>query len=73
MITFSSLGFRVIAPDARGYGDSTVTENVADYRVEQHVSDMMALLKHLNRDQALWVGHDWVLCLLNSLVLPSYC
>lgn len=30
-----------------------------EYRLEKHVSDMLALLAHLQRDKAVWVGHDW--------------
>lgn len=59
LLALSALGFRVVAPDTRGYGGSTVTRNVKDYALEQHVSDMLALLKHLGREQAVWIGHDW--------------
>jgi soluble epoxide hydrolase/lipid-phosphate phosphatase len=59
ILAFSALGFRVVAPDTRGYGGSTVTKNVRDYALERHVSDMLALLSHLNRSQAVWIGHDW--------------
>lgn len=33
--------------------------DVTEYRLEKHVSDMLALLAHLQRDKAVWVGHDW--------------
>lgn len=73
--TFAALGFRVVAPDTRGYGGSTVTKSVSDYRLEQHVTDMLALLKHLGREQAAWIGHDWGCGLVWALVAhhPEVC
>ncbi|EXL65833.1 soluble epoxide hydrolase [Fusarium oxysporum f. sp. conglutinans race 2 54008] len=59
LLTLASLGFRVIAPDARGYGRSSVPQEASAYALEHHVSDMSALLTHLGRDKAVWIGHDW--------------
>ncbi len=59
LLAFADLGFRAVAPDNRGYGRSVVTKERSDYRLEQHVADMLALLSHLQRDEAVWVGHDW--------------
>ncbi|WP_399697188.1 alpha/beta hydrolase [Xenophilus sp.] len=56
---FAALGFRVVAPDMRGYGGSTVHTACADYAMAQVVQDMVELLAHLGRDKAIWVGHDW--------------
>jgi pimeloyl-ACP methyl ester carboxylesterase len=56
---FSHLGFRVIAPDLRGYGRSSTYANHADYAVEHAVADMLELLDSFGRDRAVWVGHDW--------------
>ena len=53
------LGFRVIAPDMRGYGRSSVYENHSDYAQELIVNDMLDLLDSLGREKAIWVGHDW--------------
>ena len=49
----------MIAPDGRGYGGSTVTNEVSDYRTERHNLDMVALLDHLQKPKAVWIGHDW--------------
>jgi pimeloyl-ACP methyl ester carboxylesterase len=43
----------------RGYGRSTVYARKADYALENAVGDMLALLDHLGRERAIWVGHDW--------------
>ncbi len=56
---FAGLGFRAIAPDMRGYGNSTVYTNRDDYAQKLVVADMIALLDSLGRDRAIWVGHDW--------------
>ncbi|KAH8602026.1 Alpha/Beta hydrolase protein [Bisporella sp. PMI_857] len=75
IIALSSLGFRVVAPDTRGYGGSTVTNDVRDYRLERHVADMLALLEHLGREQAVWIGHDWGCGLVSSFAshYPEKC
>jgi pimeloyl-ACP methyl ester carboxylesterase len=56
---FAARGYRVVAPDMRGYGDSTVHQDPAAYRQELVVGDMLALLDHLDRRRAVWIGHDW--------------
>lgn len=56
---FAELGFRVVAPDMPGYGRSTVSNKPEDYSLESVNSIMGALLAHLNRDSAIWIGHDW--------------
>jgi len=56
---FGAMGFRAIAPDMRGYGRSSVYHRHEDYRQELIVQDMLALIDHLDREQAIWVGHDW--------------
>lgn len=75
LLSFASLGFHVVAPDTRGYGGSTVTRNITDYRLEQHVTDMLALIEHLGREEAVWIGHDWGCGLVWALVAhhPEVC
>ncbi|MGR8920352.1 MAG: alpha/beta fold hydrolase, partial [Gammaproteobacteria bacterium] len=53
------LGFRAIAPDLRGHGGSTVYPAHADYALERHVGDLIALADSLGAERAVWVGHDW--------------
>jgi soluble epoxide hydrolase/lipid-phosphate phosphatase len=57
--TFASLGFYVVAPDTRGYGYSSVSNTISDYSLEALVQDALALLSHLQRKEAVWIGHDW--------------
>jgi pimeloyl-ACP methyl ester carboxylesterase len=55
----ASLGFRAVAPDLRGYGNSSVYSRHEDYAQELVVGDMLNLLAGLGRQRAIWVGHDW--------------
>jgi soluble epoxide hydrolase/lipid-phosphate phosphatase len=57
--TFAGLGFRVVAPDMPGYGRSTKTREMGDYTLQKLVAGLVALLKHLERSEAVWVGHGW--------------
>ncbi len=52
-------GYRVIAPDLRGYGRTDAPEAVAAYRTEHLVADMLALLDVMGIEKARVVGHDW--------------
>jgi pimeloyl-ACP methyl ester carboxylesterase len=56
---FADLGFRVVAPDMRGYGRSSVYPRHEDYALEHAARDMIELLDALGREKAVWVGHDW--------------
>jgi pimeloyl-ACP methyl ester carboxylesterase len=56
---FGALGYRVIAPDMRGYGRSSVPDSHEAYALEPIVEDMIELLDHLGGERAVWVGHDW--------------
>lgn len=56
---FASLGFRAIAPDMRGYGNSGVYPNHHDYCQREIVADMIELIDSLGYEKALWIGHDW--------------
>jgi pimeloyl-ACP methyl ester carboxylesterase len=64
-------GFRAIAPDLRGFGESDRPGEVADYAVSRSVRDLVAVLDALEVERAQVVGHDWgaaVAWVLASLV-----
>ncbi|MFA5938933.1 MAG: alpha/beta hydrolase [Sinimarinibacterium sp.] len=52
-------GFRAIAPDMRGYGESDIAARTADYAAKCVRADYVALLDHLGIERADVVGHDW--------------
>lgn len=56
---FAALGFRVLAPDLRGYGRSCVYDRHDAYALEYTVADMLELLDSVGHEKAFWIGHDW--------------
>lgn len=52
-------GWRVLAPDQRGYSRSSVPTDVAAYRSDHLAADLLALLDDVGADDAVFVGHDW--------------
>lgn len=53
-------GFRVIAPDLRGYGLTEIPKGgVTAYRMDQLVADVVSLLDVLGVAKVRLVGHDW--------------
>jgi pimeloyl-ACP methyl ester carboxylesterase len=52
-------GFRVIAPDLRGCGETQMMPCVADYRIEHLIADLAALLDALAIARVKLVAHDW--------------
>jgi pimeloyl-ACP methyl ester carboxylesterase len=52
-------GYKVIAPDLRGYGDTKGPADPEAYTNLHVVGDMVALLDALGEKQAVIVGHDW--------------
>ncbi|GLZ47178.1 putative hydrolase [Actinomycetospora sp. NBRC 106375] len=64
-------GYRVIAPDLRGFGDSDKPEDVASYRLHHSVNDMLALLTERGVERAAVAAHDWGSALGWALALRS--
>ncbi|WP_276300640.1 alpha/beta fold hydrolase [Halorussus lipolyticus] len=52
-------GYRVVAPDMRGYNRSEKPHGVRSYRTEELAEDVANLIEHFDRDEARVVGHDW--------------
>jgi pimeloyl-ACP methyl ester carboxylesterase len=52
-------GFRVLAPDLRGYGGSSHPRTVADYGSDKLTGDLCGLLDHYGYETAVFSGHDW--------------
>ena len=55
----ANAGYRVVAPDMRGYGETDAPANVNDYDIVQLAGDMVGVLDALNEETAIMVGHDW--------------
>jgi pimeloyl-ACP methyl ester carboxylesterase len=52
-------GFRAVAPDLRGFGESDRPAAVEDYALGRSVRDVLAILDELSLERAHVVGHDW--------------
>lgn len=52
-------GFRAIAPDMRGYGQTDAPSGVEQYCVAELIKDLLGLLDALQIERATFVGHDW--------------
>ena len=52
-------GFRVVAPDMRGYNLSEKPRGVSSYRVELLAQDVERLIRACGEESAVVVGHDW--------------
>jgi pimeloyl-ACP methyl ester carboxylesterase len=51
--------FHVVAIDQRGYNLSDKPKGVESYDMRLLVGDVAAVIRHLGRDKATVVGHDW--------------
>lgn len=52
-------GLRVIAPDLRGYNESSKPTAVEDYRISVVAKDIAELIERLAGNKCVLVGHDW--------------
>mgnify|MGYP001557379185 CR=1 FL=1 len=55
----AAAGYRVIAPDLRGYGRSSVPPDPSEYDRAHTVGDLVGLLDALGMEQAVFAGHDF--------------
>jgi pimeloyl-ACP methyl ester carboxylesterase len=52
-------GYRVLAPDQRGYGRSSRPTEISDYDIHHLTDDLLGLLDDIGEEKAVFVGHDW--------------
>jgi epoxide hydrolase 4 len=55
----AAAGFRVVAPDMRGYNLSSKPDGVGAYDTDRLAADVQGLIRERGADSALLVGHDW--------------
>lgn len=55
----AATGWHAVAPDMRGYGESSRPSDLAAYRMEHLVADAAALFDALGARRRLLVAHDW--------------
>jgi pimeloyl-ACP methyl ester carboxylesterase len=52
-------GYRTIAVDLRGFGESDKPSAVEDYDILKVIGDLIGVLDHLDVSRVHFVGHDW--------------
>ncbi len=55
----AAAGYRVVAPDVRGYGGSDKPQPVEAYDMATLMADVVGLVDAFGEDKAILVGHDW--------------
>lgn len=59
LVALAEAGYRAIAPDMRGYGETDAPEDPRAYTMKVLCADMAGLLDALGLARAVFVGHDW--------------
>ncbi|MEA2754337.1 MAG: hypothetical protein QOJ54_626 [Aliidongia sp.] len=59
IVALAEAGYRVVAPDLRGFGGSSCPAAIDDYSILHLVGDMVGLVAALGETRAVIVGHDW--------------
>ncbi len=52
-------GYRVVAPDQRGYNKSDKPDGVEAYHIDTLRNDIIGLIHHFGYKDAAIIGHDW--------------
>jgi pimeloyl-ACP methyl ester carboxylesterase len=55
----ANAGYRVVAPDMRGYGETDAPAGVDNYDIIHLAGDMVGMLDALGEETAIMAGHDW--------------
>jgi pimeloyl-ACP methyl ester carboxylesterase len=66
--------YTVVAPDMRGFNLSDKPKAVSDYETDKLVDDITGLIRHLGREKAAVIGHDWGATVAWSIAMknPEY-
>lgn len=59
LVALARAGFRVVAPDQRGYGRSEKPTGIDAYRVEELAADVVGIIDAMGAVKADVIGHDW--------------
>jgi pimeloyl-ACP methyl ester carboxylesterase len=52
-------GYRAVAPDMRGFGQTEAPARAEEYTILHTVGDVVALVGALGEKEAIVIGHDW--------------
>lgn len=67
----AAAGYRVVAPDLRGYGSTGGSKTLAEYTIKDLVADLTGLMDALGEKTCVVVGHDFGAVLAWNAVLLS--
>jgi len=59
MPVLARLGYRVWAPNQRGYGKSSRPKKVSDYAIDHLMNDVAGLIDASGAKRTVLIGHDW--------------
>jgi len=59
MPMLAELGYKVWAPNQRGYGNSAIPPLVQDYSIENLMGDVAGLIDAADCDEVTLIAHDW--------------
>lgn len=59
MEELAASGYRVVAPDQRGYHLSDKPEQIEDYTINKLSDDIAGLIEAFGETSAIVIGHDW--------------
>uniref|UniRef100_UPI003AB07FE4 bifunctional epoxide hydrolase 2 n=1 Tax=Centroberyx gerrardi TaxID=166262 RepID=UPI003AB07FE4 len=55
----AAAGFRVLALDMKGYGESSAPTEIKEYSQEQMCQDLITFMDKMSIPQVTLIGHDW--------------
>jgi pimeloyl-ACP methyl ester carboxylesterase len=69
----AAVGYRVVAPDQRGYGLTDAPTAVEAYDILHLAGDLVGLVNALGEERAVIIGHDWgsVVAAATALLRPD--
>ena len=55
----SEMGYKVVAIDVRGYGNSSKPNEIEKYDMLSLIGDLLNIIDKENNEKAILIGHDW--------------
>jgi pimeloyl-ACP methyl ester carboxylesterase len=59
MAALAEAGYRAVAPDQRGYGQTDAPEVIEAYHILHLTADIVGIVHALGEEQTVIAGHDW--------------
>ena len=59
ILALAEAGYHAVAPDMRGYGDTSAPKDAEAYRIDHLALDVVGIIDHFGQETATIIGHDW--------------